>query len=508
MFSAAVVRGDRVAALYLVDSLLKWWGSQESQFDGHPLPEYEFAVHTLACIDDEWPAVRSSLEDLPEGDEESTIARALAAILLRRYWVDVRFVVALVLLSWTQASDCDTAFSFELAERGISDFNRVWLHLVRAQNADRRYENRLNGVVRAMFDALEPDRLGGRIFSGWGDSDMQALLTTQNDLLLAVAGGRTPFGVFTAVSAVPYWSRDLNQLEQLRQFVRQLNDALGSPGMASRLPLVDKLRMALGNANRAEDAHAALTAELNGLSTAANEARQTVFANAQVANSRLALTSSAVSSYVLGGQCKTFPIPIATTFTGRPRSADLSRVNVVNVRKGPFTAPPLESGHERSIECYNKLVGEQIASTIVEKYLRTASPPSLPNASADLFLSWLVEQVKSIQQNGGTPAILVPIQNSPAWLRQLREGPGNASDAFAFSYRRVNDAPSVIGHLGDVPIHAAPVAADACYIVPLEDFSTLSYATFDEAMCVGLEWAPESDELIRLTFLWDFSAAD
>lgn len=524
MFSAAVVRGDRVAALYLVDSLLKWWGSQESQFDGHPLPEYEFPIHTLACIDDEWPTVRSSLEDLPEGNEEPAIARALASILLRRYWVDVRFVVALVLLSWTEASDSDTAFSFELAvalltgrsyieggrvaERGISGFNRVWLHLVRAQNADRRYENRLNGVVRAMFDALEPDRLGGRIFSGWGDSDMQSLLTTQNDLLLAVAGGRTPFGVFTAMSAVPYWSRDLNRLEQLRQFVRQLSDALGSPGTASRLPLVDKLRLALGNAISAEDAQAALTAELNAFATAANEARQTVFANAQVANSRLSLASSAVSRHVLDRQCKTFPLSIATTFAARPRSADLSRINVVNVRKGPFTDPPLESGHDRSIEWYNKLVGEQIASTIVGKYLRTTSPASLPNASADLFLGWLAEHVQSIQRHGGTPAILVPIQNSPAWLRQLREGSGDASGAFSFGYRRVNDAASVVGHLGDIPIHAAPVAADACYIVPLEDFSTLSYAAFDEDLCVGIEWAPESDKLIRLTFVWDFSTSD
>lgn len=523
MFSGAVVRGDRIAALYLVDSLLKWWASQESQFDGLPLPEHEFPVHTLACIDDKWSVVRSSLENLPEGDEEPAIAQALASTLLRRYWVDIRFVTALVLLSWTDASGCDSSFSFELAValltgrsyieggtvavRGISEFNRVWLHLVRAQNADRRYENRLNGVVRAMFDALEPDRLGGRIFSGWGDSDMQSLLNTQIELLLAVAGGRTPFGVFTAVSAVPYWSRDMNQLEQLRHFARQLGDALNSPGLASRLDLVDKLRKALGNATSAEDAQTALAGDLNALVTAAAEARQAVFANAQVANSRLALASSAISRYVLDKQCTIFPFSLATTFITEPRSADLSRLNVVNVRKGPFTDPPLESGHDRSIEWYNKLVGERVASSIIEKYLRAKRPASLPNTSTDVFLGWLAEHVQPIQRNGGTPAILVPIQSAPAWLRQLREGPGGASDAFAFSYRRANDIASVIGHLGDVSIHAAPVDVDACYIVPLEDFTKLSYAAFDEAMCVGIEWSPESDETIRLSFFWNFSAA-
>lgn len=524
MFSGAVVRGDRIASLYLVDSLLKWWSTQETQFDGHPLPDDEFPLHTLACVDDEWWVVRSSIENLPEGDEERAIAQALASIVLRRYWVDIRFVTALVLLSWTQNTADESAFSFELAIslltgrsyveggtvalRGISEFHRVWLHLLRGQIADRRYANRLNGIVRAMFEALEPDRLGGRVFSGFGDADMDSLLNTQIELLLAVAGGRTPFGVFTAVSAVPHWSRDMNQLEQLRQFVSQLGDALNSSGLAQRLPLVERLRQALGNTTNADAARTALTNELNALATAAAEARQAIFANAQVTDSRLGLATAAVSRYVMDRQCKAFPLSISTTFVAEPRSGELSRLNVINVRKGPFTDPPLEGGHDRSIEWYNKLVGEQIALSVLEKYLRAKDITALPNASADIFVDELAKQTQLIQQEGGTPAIVVPLQGAPTWLRQLREGPGEAADDFAFSYRRANDPASIIGHLGDVPIHAAPMSVDACYLVPLGDFAKLTYAAFDDATCVGIEWSPESDETIRLSFFWNFSVPE
>ncbi|CAJ9446204.1 Uncharacterised protein [Burkholderia pseudomallei] len=524
MFSGAVVRGDRVAALYLMDSLLKWWASQETQFDGHPLPAQDFPVHTIACVDDEWSVVRSSIENLPEGDEELPVAQALASIVLRRFWVDIRCVAALVLLSWTQTTADESAFSFELAValltgrsyveggtvalRAISEFHRVWLHLVRGQVADRRYASRLNGIVRAMHETIEPDRLGGRVFSGFGDADMDSLLNTQIELLLAVAGGRTPFGVFTAVSAVPHWSRDMNQLEQLRQFVSQLGDALNSPGLAQRLPLVERLRTALGNPTNADDARTALTNELNALATAATEARLALFANARVAESRLRLASSAVSQYVLDRKCKTFPLSVAGTFIAEPRSSDVSRANVINVRKGPFTDPPLESGHDRSIEWYNKLVGEQIALSVLEKYLRANDTASLPNASTDIFLDELEKRAQGIQLEGGTPAILVPLQNAPAWLRQLREGPGEAADSFAFSYRRANDAASVIGHLGDVPIHAAPISIEACHLVPLGDFAKLTYAAFDDATCVGIEWSPESDETIRLSFFWNFSVPE
>ena len=524
MFSGAVVRGDRVAALYLMDSLLKWWASQETQFDGHPLPEQEFPVHTIACVDDEWSVVRSSIENLPEGDEELPVAQSLASIVLRRYWVDIRFVAALVLLSWTQTTADESVFSFELAIalltgrsyveggtvalRAISEFHRVWLHLVRGQVADRRYASRLNGIVRAMHETIEPDRLGGRVFFGFGDADMDSLLNTQIELLLAVAGGRTPFGVFTAVSAVPHWSRDMNQLEQLRQFASQLGDALNSPGLAQRLPLVERLRTALGSPINADDARTALTNELNAFAAAAAEARQAIFANARVAESRLRLASSAVSLYVLDHQCKTFPLSVAGTFIAEPRSSDVSRADVINVRKGPFTDPPLESGHDRSIEWYSKLVGERIALSVLEKYLRANDTASLPNASTDIFLDELEKRAQGIQLEGGTPAILVPLQNAPTWLRQLREGPGEAADSFAFSYRRVNDAASVIGHLGDVPIHAAPIPVEACYLVPLGDFTKLAYAAFDDATCVGIEWSPESDETIRLSFFWNFSVPE
>ncbi|AJY44009.1 hypothetical protein I6G56_14770 [Burkholderia humptydooensis] len=525
MFSGAVVRGDRVASLYLVDSLLKWWSTQETQFDGHPLPDNEFPLHTLAHIDDDWSVVRTNIENLPDGKEEqAATAQALASVVLRRHWVDVRLVTALVLLSWTRDAADESAFSFELAIslltgrsykdggtvalKEIAEFQRVFLHLIRGQIADRRYAGRLDGVVRTICEALEPDRLGGRVFSGFGDADMHSLLNTQIELLLAAAGSRTPSGVFTVVSAVPYWSRDLNQLESLRHIARQLSDALNWPGLASRLPIVDKLRRALGKTTSADDARTALISELDALTTATTEARQAIFVNAQVADSRLHLASSAVSRYVLDGQCKTFPLSIATTFIAEPRSGDVSRVNIANVRKGPFADPPLEGGHDCTIEWYNKLVGEQIASSVLEKYFRAKGTESLPDVNTAIFLDELVQQAQRIQQRGGTPVVLVPSQNAPTWLGHLREGPGLAASAFAFSYPHADDPASVIGHLGDVPIHAAPISVVACYLVPLDDFAKLAYAAFDEARCVGIEWSPESSETIRLSFVWEFSVSE
>lgn len=523
MLAGAVVRGDRAASLYLVDSLLKWWNSQEAQFGAHPMPEQEFPLHTLSCIDDEWSVVRSRVENLPEGDEEHATAQALASVILRRYWVDARLVAALIFLYWTSDTADESAFSFELAVsllkgrsykgggtvalREIAEFHKLLLHLIRGQVADRRYSSRLDGLASTILETLEPDRLGGRVFVTVGDAGLQSLLNVQVELLLAVAGGRAPFGAFTIDSAVPHWSQDLEQLEQLRDVAKQLREALDWPGLVARLPLVDRVRRALSSTTNADDARVALTNALDSLNAATADAREELFDNAQVANSRLRIASSAVSLFILNGGSKVFPLSIATTFVPVLPSGKSDRLNISNVRKGPFTEPPLQDGHDRAIEGYNKLVAEQVASSVLEKYLRTNGVESLPDTNEELLLGELASRAQRIRERRGTPVVLIPTGIAPAWLRQATDGASAARGVSAFSYRRADDAPSVIGHLGDVTAHAVPMRTDACYLVPLDDFETLTYAAFGGADCVGLEWSPESSETIRLSFLWEFSAA-
>jgi hypothetical protein len=522
MVAEAVVRGDSIASRWLLDSCLKWWDRQESGMSQYPECEDEFALHTVACMDDDWQAVRSTVENLPGGDEACRIATSLASVVLKRFWIDARIVAALTLLGWADDIDDDSSLRLELvisllagrnyregghiAPAGLQQFRTLLLYLIRAQASDSRYLSRLDGIVRNMEYAREPMHPGGRVYTPVGSSGMRDLLGTQVELLVAVAGTHQGFQTLDIRKTLPLWVGDIRRLDRLEGVVRSLKDGLSNPASTSRARLIGRLRDAVRSGAELDVAVAAAKSEIEELGNAIARARENLINKAHVAPERVQLVAEAVSQHIVERKSRYFPLSVAHTYTPVASLGAEGRLNISNVRKGAFTEPPLEESFGRMTNWYNEPVAEQICAVVLGKYLQAAELSALPSMDADSFDDTVRERAQAIRERGRNPVLAVPTHQTGALMSKFRRAPEAGSRALSFTSRHGMDARSVIGYLDEIAIHVCVSWDDSIYIVPLEDFRELEYGALEAGQLVSVGWSPESDQSIVLHFTWDVCA--
>lgn len=515
MLLGAVARGDRAAALWLADSLLKWWNSRRHHFGEVEITNFEAADANASSFSRDWSTVRSSMAGIPE-DDETVRAVDVVATALYRYWSDMRLVGALLLLSWAPDDPTDNAIWMRVAislltgrstkdgdddAAGALDARSLILQLLRMQLADDSYTAMFDRVVTNASELLRPRMISGRIYGASGSDDMQSLLSAQALLLAGTINPRTPLpGIEELESA---WSRDLRKSERAERLIRQLGNALDEDGYRRKRCVAEALRSSIQSQGILDAAEGRIKRGALRLAGRIVSTRNRIIGAANISQARLDALAREVSNYVLTKTDETFPFVLKPRLRPESIAANRRAVTFKGARKAPYTDPPLEPGASLESSAYREHVALRIASGIVIEYVKSNAVAALRVDSQANFLSDVESAAASLRSQGLKPLLILPRYDTPDCARPWRYFRQEPASAAPVRRRAAEDEPGIVAFFHNVPAYQAPISA-SCYVSAHEHFRNIGYVSQLEGSCVRATAAPNTDDTIDLTLEWMF----
>ena len=533
LFLKAMSRGDEVAATWLYENFIKWWGNRvhelaPSHLDFDLEPRHRQIALSLA--DKSWEEARETLID---GENAVTIRLAEQALSLaiRRYWERLRLFLALLLIQ--NAGDTPAADSREIrlaanliggrSEKGggnveaaqLGDVDAVSAGLLDCCFGDDTVRKRIDAFTeRLAWDKQTPE-VSGWIYS-WsgGASGVSSMSLASAKLLLAVSQPRCPV-LDSNQKLVESWWKDLDKLSLVGRYLRDLRKLILSRGFRSSLPAVSALRAALirpaavvpafrdvARVLRKLDRTAVLerTLTLRSLTVSDAAVRRTVERVSTLAfepsgqNSALLVTIRFVPSLSTEPQTVNFD-PDMTLFTGdAPEGLDKDYVE--NIAR-----------HVRSYALAGAFWRYATKSALTPvTILGSYSPGEVTVAQLQSFISAVAGQCAGLRNAGKRPVILVGRGSVSSYLRPNRWG-NSAWQAPLPAGVEVRNHDSTRGELAPAYVNEAPVfefetPGHACYVVALEDVETLRVAGNSASAALTFTWSQLDDEKIRIGVTW------
>jgi hypothetical protein len=522
MLLSAVLRGDRAAAVWFADSLLKWWNRIEHRYDQWGLSAERGALLlTVAATRQKWRDVRTALRDLPQSAIEHIQPSQVIATILRRYATDLRLIVICILLDWTAEHASPDAFAVELvialtqgrnlkhggevtADRVLEPAS-VLFRLLRMQLADDEYEQMLDKVIDRAQDLRKPDMVSGRIHSSAGADDIRSLGVAQVQLLTSVASSEIQ-STRDIESALQLWGTDLQKLVRVKDVLRQLQECIGSDPFRNRMPATIAARAGMGLPNNIAEAEQWIRAMLVRIAATADQTQGALLASAVVSRDILNEFGSAVSSYVLGESNQIFPFTLKPEFEQCPLAVKSRSFSFSGVGKIGFTN--LRSGSE-SDSWLSHHIADAIARGIVADYVHATAATAIEGEAEAAFFADMDTRANSLRACGESPLLLVPHTDSPEWVRlwTYHGRPRTEDGRVSFEPRQADDPPTYIGSFNRVPAHEMPLGGGRCYVLPMEHFMKLQYAPGPNEACVSVTHVDMGENTLKLTFEWKFRSA-
>jgi hypothetical protein len=422
---AAVVRSDAEAARRLEDSLVKWWGGRQSEFDAdRGAPKTGWNLLTLAVADLSWEQVRTHIPDLPEGAQAEEAAAQLLAVVLKRYWTDICMVTTIVLLEHVAGIECaEESLCIEIAGAliggrgydagGNADSERYQTagravaRLARAQFADRAYSQRLDKIVeRFRSDTREP-MTSGRIYSLSGADDVDALALGQAMYLTVLTVGRhDDVRIFKRL--VEAWQDDLSRLSRISRHFNGLAAKLGQDDIKKYSTIIEKLRDDPERTEPFVDALKSAAAVCEEASRVASKTHEATVNDAPLDPALFVELAKRVHSCVFSNEGKTeFPIAVTTNYEATDDVLESASQRFTNISKLPFTNPPLEAPDEQLIHWFGEHTAARAFEVALASMQRKLGIEPVRDDNVGAFYADLNARISSVTAEGGTPVILL-----------------------------------------------------------------------------------------------------
>lgn len=517
MLLEAVVRGDRVAAQWLTNSFLNWWERHQYHLDQNYSSEHQNSLLTFSSFRMKWSEVRNSLDGVPEGQQEIILPNEVVSTLLRRYWLDLRFVIILILLDWTPCNDVQDSFTVELAKillqdkdlaDELADSSRVLFRLVRLQLMNREYTEMFDKIVEYAQKLRSPDMIAGRICtSTWsGPAGVESLCLAQNQLL-GVITNNVIMCNHELKNAISTWAndKDLRQLQRCKRLAEKLSESVNSNNIKDKYHVLEVMRV--GQQRNLDEVISWIDTAWHELENLAVNTHDDTLKNAKISQKRLDEIGKVVTTFLFGSDNKIFPFSFVSAFKDisgdiKPRSLPFT-----GIQKQPYTDPPFEDGSSYVQNLYNKNIALAISDGIISDYIEATDTKPLRTDTEQTFFEDLGIRAELLRKKGLTPVLVTPENNSLRWLSLWRYQNGSAEDSIGVSFRppKKNDDIGIIGYFNDVAIYRALLFKNDCYVFPKERFEIISYKEASTDSGVEVTAKPENDNKIRISFEWKFN---
>lgn len=490
---AAVARGDAEVARRLEDSLVKWWGGRQFEFDaGRGAPQAGWNLLTLAVADLSWDEVRIHIPDLPEGAQARDAAAQLLAVVLKRYWTDICMVSAIVLLEHAAGIECAAeSLCIEIVGAliggrgydagGNAEIERYQnagtavTRLARAQFADPTYSQRLDNIVeRFRSDTREP-MTSGRIYSLSGADDVDTLVLGQVMYLTAlVAGHRDDVRTFT--NLVETWHEDLTRLSRISRHFNGLATKLGQDDIKKHSATIEKLRDVLERTVPFADAVTWTAGVCEEAAKVASKAHETTVNDALLDQALLVELAKRVHSYVFSNEEQTeFPIAVTMNYEATDEVLESASQRFTNLSKLPFTNLPLEAPDEQLIHWFGEYTARQAFAVALVKMQRKRGIEPVRDDNVKAFYADLNARISSVTAEGGTPVILVASGQRAEHLSPYRL-PEDGEVPTGFVIRPPASAKrGLYSTVNDVEVYTVPMSSARYLVLHKEWLQTLRF---------------------------------
>lgn len=524
--------GNKEGAEWLCDTLIKWWNTIHFRFDNTYFYIRDERNLTLELLRKPWNESKDVIDLSMVGNAEGNAPKALWAACVHNYWTDLCCVSLYAMLQLGRECDCERSLPAQLAaalgqgkalQAGGAGIGEQWplqtvedllVALVRQYYFDggyhRGYRARLDKVVEGISSQGKPTMVPGRIYSGWGMDDLDALRDGQLVLLcLFVKGDWAPSA--RLMEKIQKWGEQDDAslrifIDQLKQWKIRLNDA----DFRAYENSFSCIQTGFGAAVVFQDAIARLDAGIDQMVSSMDGFRIEQLRGALISDKRL--KAVAMWSSKSGFNADSADIPVSLFREVRTSTEAYAEHTLVirEMNKGEFVEPPMAQRASNENEWFDRTVSSHVAGAVMGDMLK-ASHSEIVDVDSPLGY-W--QQIKTaavrIRNEGGTPILFVANRSEPRWLldwtRSTYDERVQRPDDLRLVRDKRFDREGYVGSLNEIPVYAAPIGPGSSYLIPEEILDTLVFTEFEDGVFVQVSCEPVSgkDTLVNINLSWRF----
>ena len=532
MLMECVHRGDQAGAENIGDVLLNWFGQLQFRFETH---RYYFLRETLLSfevIKYQWNDLRGKLGIEWSHDVPAEMPKAIFAVALQNYWIDVCCAIGYMLAIRGKTCECDRsiparilkAMIFGAALRKetrtdrapplVQNANDLFMAILRQYHSEgayrRGYRARLDRLLERLAEITREPMIPGRLYSGWGGSDLSSVRDGQLVLLtLLVPQTWNPLTVVEPTFRE--WVReDDSKLRELERDLQQWKERLNTADFGQYRKLFECVK-----GNQAgpsfEQAIASSVAGISEILARIGTIRAEQLQELTINPSRLVDVGRWASATGFSRTSGAFPLPMFRTVTFSTDQLGLLRSLILKgVAKGEFTEPEMAQRSVNEEDLYQHLLRNQVAASVLHAVIGQLAPQQQDGSSAETYWEHVKRYAETTSRSDRHPILLIENRTVPEWIynwtNRYRQRDANIPSDMRAWHDSENHSDAYVGNLNDIAVYVAPLNPGGSILMTVESFDSVSFTKLEDNRFVAVEAIPIPDEptIIDLRLTWRF----
>lgn len=528
LFLESVFRGDGTGSLWLLESLLKWWGNRQFELECGDVA-YDCRVRhvTLTLAEKDWEDAKNFLWDGEEPIHLEFAEKALN-LAIRRYWESVRMYVVLLLVQHAgdaPKADCrELQYAAQLISgtpqrrggtvdiRPLDDVDSFLTRLLGNVFGIETAVARIEAFADRLARSSKVPEVSGWIYSWSGTPlGLESMKRAQAVLLVALTSTTQP-SFDRCKRLIERWWRDVDKLAKVESYLGDLCSEV-SGTFATGKDAVVTLQGFLQKNHRLRTGRFGTAVVLRKLQAVAVHEREITLQASIVDIAKV--RNLAVQVALRAFDVARLPAPISElVFRHGSDSLSLS-ISRVDFRKHYLSN--WDSG--QSTEWLSGKTGEQVREHSIARSFQElvrgagvtpANNPELRkrfNASPSemrTYLSTVAQQCAALKATGVKPVVLAG-RSSALMLRPNKWGSNHwqcEPPAGVVVGPETHSHPRAISTINQIPVFEFPTPNQDCYVVSAERVKTLVVEGTEASDALKILWKEDGAEQLHFTLEW------
>lgn len=525
LFVDSVAAGDEVAATWLYEHFLKWWGNRASNLTKPIVTRDIDTRHAhMSLAELSWEEVTCVLRAGAQPVNLQVAEKAMA-IALRDYWEAVRFYLVVLLVH--KAGDAPPPDSGEIryaaallqqrefkpgarvVARNLDSFDAVLLAALKSAFGDTTMRSSIDELADKLDGKGQEARVALWVYTWDGGSlELSSMTAAITKVLVALAGAVSHAHSQQFIESK--W-RNVGELAEIDRHLERLAELIRSDAFPAMLPAVDLLQTMLGIRPDGGKGRDLCASALSQLQRVAKHERTITFRAMQIDAEAIAriVSQIAVAAFQMdrfaAGPVKKLafvssaPVEVLTVSMSLPKE---------DVRDGAAELSSFSYVQPYADEVRRRAIGYALVT-----FLRDSDSISIPRPvagvsgepsgdDARIFLESVVQRCSVLYGLGQVPVVLVgdpylaTLLDAHHWgYEPWRTAPPTGIRVRSHDQATQEDAMS---YINDVPVYEVPTPNGDCYVVMEASVSTLQIQGQDAPGALKFSWAELGDDQVEV----------
>lgn len=525
MLIAAVDRGDQIAAEWLADVLMKWWGTLE--YEQSPFVLYgKTDFLTIKDLEVDWGALSDLLglgdDDIRlVGDDTVAVQRGVVLAALKNLWIDIRLIVIELLISrasqdGTDKLDNSLAVNIaaglllgkqwrsggELADplSGIGARDYL-LAKVRQYAASGEWRGGYIGILDQFVDRVKsmqrPDMVTGRVYTFTGADDI-ASLQDQQLVIFIVLSSSTWNMTESMLQKLDIWMSDqYRSIEVFRERLDMWIDRLSSEALSDRV--IQALISRTGQTHELDVGLDNTKRSIENIQEEVEAKRGQVLADAEIDPNRLLELANFSSEKAFDPQLGTFPIQLFDDIDFSEEELNEFTLTA-RAKKGELTHIEMDQRAANEEEFWAETMSQHVGAVILNDVVTHCRHRDIYTPDADAYWHTIQHEVAKFNQ----PILVLDNPTRPNWVWDWRHSSRSGHDKpdDLLIRRREGYGKGYVCHFNDIAVYSAPISAGQSILMSRETFQKVTFTKFDDGRFVDVTFKEHAkkQEFVDLKF--------